>query len=542
MKKYFLLITVVLFSLVSCETIELNKDLQSPNDLTLDQADPDKLLNSVQFGVSDFYRSASIVGMNLTRMAQVSGGASGATYANFVTPNDFYTDRMWQSYYSIIGRAENLRIKTAGLNYNQHDGISQVIEAYALITLVDYFGDIPLTQALQGNNLNPTRDTGASVYTYALDLLAKAKVNFSASPIVVPKIDIFYPTSATVQTPVKTKWVKLINSLMFKAYLNTGNTGMLNTLISENNFIGANEDFVFKFGSQVSNPDTRNQFFTDNYAQAPQDYMATSFLWTVTQEKGVNVDPRRRYYFFRQVASVVTNPSEIPCSSESFPSHYPAGTPFCFLPNGYWGRDHGNNDGIPPDTGKRTVWGVYPFGGKFDADNASSVGVTSGQAGVGVYPLLLSNYVDFMKAEACLRFGTSGDAKTNLLTGIDNNLNYVKNLFSQTSPLAMSTTDISGYKTLVDGLYTSAMTTDTKLAVLIKEYYIASFGNGIEAYNAYRRTGYPKNLQPMLQATPGDFPRSILYPTNHTANNSNAPQKPNNNVRVFWDTGSHTLN
>lgn len=541
MKKYFLL-TIVFISFMSCETFKLDEDLQSPNDLTLDQADPDKLLNSVQFGMSDFHRSSSIIGMNLTRMAQVSGGASDATYGNFVTPNDFYTDRMWQSYYSIIGRAENLRIKTSGLNYNHHDGISQVLEAYALITLVDYFGDIPLSQALQGTNLNPSRDSGEDVYDYAIELLSNAKVNFNANPIVKPKIDMFYPTSSTNLLPNKLKWIKLVNSLMFKAYLNMGETTMLNSLIAENNFIGSGDDFVFKFGSQTSNPDTRNQFFTNNYAQAPEDYMATYFMWAITQEKGVNVDPRRRYYFYRQVSSVVANTSEIPCSSEDFPAHYPVGTPFCFLPNGYWGRDMGNADGIPPDTSKRTVWGVYPFGGKFDEDNATSVGATSGQSGLGIYPLLLSNYIDFMKAEATLRFGVTGDSKTSLLDGVTNNLNYVKDLFPQTSTLAMTSTDISNYTTIVEGLYNSATTNDSKLSIIIKEYYLASFGNGIEAYNAYRRTGFPKNLQPMLQANPGDYPRSLLYPTNHVENNSNAPQKPNNNVRVFWDTGSHSLN
>lgn len=30
--------------------------------------------------------------------------------------------------------------------------------------------------------------------------------------------------------------------------------------------------------------------------------------------------------------------------------------------NAYFGREHGNSDGIPPDGEIRTNWGVYPHG------------------------------------------------------------------------------------------------------------------------------------------------------------------------------------
>jgi hypothetical protein len=38
-----------------------------------------------------------------------------------------------------------------------------------------------------------------------------------------------------------------------------------------------------------------------------------------------------------------------------------------------------------------------------------------------------------------------------------------------------------------------------KLELIIKEYFLAAWGNGIEPYNAYRRTGYPSNFQPTLE-------------------------------------------
>jgi hypothetical protein len=67
-----------------------------------------------------------------------------------------------------------------------------------------------------------------------------------------------------------------------------------------------------------------------------------------------------------------------------------------------------------------------------------------------------------------------------------------------------------------------------------REYYIASWGNGIEPYNNYRRTGFPSNFQPTLQPSPGPFFSTAYYSASSVNNNPNVP----NNVRtrkVFWD-------
>ena len=66
-------------------------------------------------------------------------------------------------------------------------------------------------------------------------------------------------------------------------------------------------------------------------------------------------DPRIRYYFYRQVPAVPgqeipADEEDLKCSLQSAPAHYTAGGfTFCSLPNGYWGRDHGDSDGLPPD-------------------------------------------------------------------------------------------------------------------------------------------------------------------------------------------------
>jgi hypothetical protein len=47
--------------------------------------------------------------------------------------------------------------------------MGQVMEAYTIVTLVDMFGDIPYSEALDPTNLNPKLDAGADVYAKQLN-------------------------------------------------------------------------------------------------------------------------------------------------------------------------------------------------------------------------------------------------------------------------------------------------------------------------------------------------------------------------------------
>jgi len=75
-----------------------------------------------------------------------------------------------------------------------------------------------------------------------------------------------------------------------------------------------------------------------------------------------------------------------------------------------------------------------------------------------------------------------------------------------------------------------------KMEVVASQYFVASYGNGIDTYNFYRRVGYPTSLQPNVEPNPGGFIRSFFYPANYANNNANATQKDGVAEQVFWDT------
>jgi hypothetical protein len=215
---------------------------------------------------------------------------------------------------------------------------------------------------------------------------------------------------------------------------------------------------------------------------------------------------------------------------------------------GYWGRDHGNNEGTGPDGLLKSTWGLYPAAGEFDADQNKSVGQGSGRMkgakGAGIAPIWLSSYTYFLKAEAALTLGTTGDPLALLKSGVNESFNKVKG-FAGTVGYTIPTTDTTklitatkqqNYINKVENLFNAAATTGDKLNVIVREYYLAAWGNGIEPYNNYRRTGKPDNLQRTLLPNEGSFIRSFFYPNAYVNFNKNATQKPTVTTQVFWDT------
>ncbi|MDQ4139190.1 MAG: SusD/RagB family nutrient-binding outer membrane lipoprotein, partial [Bacteroidota bacterium] len=85
-------------------------------------------------------------------------------------------------------------------------------------------------------------------------------------------------------------------------------------------------------------------------------------------------------------------------------------------------------------------------------------------------------------------------------------------------------------------------TASDKLEPILTEKYIASFGYGIDIYNDYRRTGYPKINDPQTDNDPqtirsGPFPIRLPYYNSELATNPNAPKVQPNiaTEKIFWD-------
>lgn len=524
-----LLITALLMA--SCETTNLDL-LENPGVLGTSSVDPSQLLNNIQLKFNDAIANREN-GLNtraqeITRMEQLFGPYAGTfalTSAGLDNPwRNFYRETL-QDIKTLIPIAEDKGLLG-------HVGMAKILKAYSYITLVDVFGNVPYSEALLGAGTpDPVVDNGQFIYEEMFIILDEAIDALSTPNVLMPPNDLFFEGDSD-------KWIKIANTLKFKMYTQmrlVGNYSTeINTLISAGNLIDdIDEDFEFKFSTDSNGDDSRNSYFVANYdANGANDYMASYYVHQLKEAKGFQ-DPRLRYYFYRQTN---TNPTgdNLPCANNP-------GFNFCYIGDFYWTRDHGDASGVPPDGQLRTTYGLYPVGGAFDADNFMIGKDNLGAGGAGIFPFMLSSYVKFLMAESALTIGTIGNPRALLEDAIRDSMNKVLNfdLSQIDTNFASDQSDVDNYVTYVLDQYDAAANNEDKLNIIMTEYHIALWGNGIEAWNNYRRTSMPNTLTPHVD-TPGNFPRSFMYPAIVVNSNSNIDQKPITN-KVFWDTNPDNL-
>jgi Starch-binding associating with outer membrane len=537
-----LLFALGVFFITSCETIDT--DLRDdPNGLPPELANVDHYLNGIQFDFAENMQEFGRTSMEVTRMTNMAG----RDYKDAYSPATL--DEDWEDSYDIL---KNIQLMTAiaeqkGLKY--HIGMGQVIEAFTIVNLVDNFGDVPYREALDSANKSPKPDPGAQIYADAIVLLDNAIANFSGTSNVTTGFNDFYYKKSW------TKWIDLANTIKMKIYLQSRlvdptAAAKFEAIVAAGKYIKTTDgDFQWDYSTNVNNPDARSELYADNYlTTGTSEYQSNWFMNLMITDKSVR-DPRIRYYFYRQTSSSFgVDPSVLKCSIEPAPAHYIAGGEvYCQIASGYWGRDHGDNFGIPPDAKLKTAYGVYPAGGRFDASTYTAVSNTVGAKGDGITPILLASTVDFWRAEIALNGGT-GDAKALITAGVTKSIAKVQSFITRdlTVTDAEKTANVptpatvTAYITAVEAKYDAAATTDDKMEILSKELMISVFGNGIDAYNMYRRTGFPKKIQPNLELDPGPFIRSFYYPANESSANANVKQKLDVTTRVFWDNNPTT--
>lgn len=558
--KYFLILFVSI-GIAACDMTDL--DLQdNPNAVTPENASINDLYNNIQLSFRNVYSSAQGSPGAMARMYH-----QGAyLYLSATSPNTM--NGLWQNAYSTLFPDIDALLNLAeerGLDI--HAGSAKIMKAYTLLTMVDLLGDVPFSEAGQGTDvISPSADPGSSVYAAAISLLDEAVAQLSGTSAGRPTVDIYYGGSAT-------KWIKAANSIKLKAALNTGDAATINALVSGGNIITSTaDDFEFTYGTQRANPNSRHPFYQSHYEIGDGDYMSNYYMWLMKGDKkdangSVVVDPRIRFYFYRKIDDAENQDvttyschfSETPDQTAK-PAHFVSvdpDLPYCYAaPDGYLGRDHLNGEGIPPDGPTRTSYGLYPGGGQFDDDSFKDTrkSGTTGALGNGIWPIMHASFVDFMRAEAALRLGTSDDARALLESGIRKSISKVFSFKSKVAAtMGTQITLRDGSSGTIEELYVpnqdridayvdfvlaeyDAASADGKLDIVVKEYYIAAWGNGLEAYNMYRRTGKPGNMQPGLEPEVGAFARSFYLPAVHVDRNANASQKTITD-RVFWDNG-----
>ncbi|MEL7161376.1 MAG: SusD/RagB family nutrient-binding outer membrane lipoprotein, partial [Bacteroidota bacterium] len=546
-------LAVLVLSMAACA--DLDELLINPNGVGPENADATSLYNNIQDEFRNVFTGTYGFTGGLSRMDAETGGFR---YDETHAPTEF--NGLWFTVYSdLFPDIDAFLELVQPLGLDAAAASAKIMKAYSLMLMVDMFNDVPLSEAGLGveGQTNPGRDGGAEVYDAAIALLDEAIAQLDGADDFDVAFDNFYGGKAT-------EWAAFAKTLKLRAAVNTrlvngaGGVGTVNALVSEGDIITANGgNFEWQYGTNRVNPNNRHFFYNGSYENNDGPYQSNWYMWLLAESKGFE-DPRARYYFFRQARNVFPDlaeddPNAFDCiltdvpDPEFLPDHYAAiseDMPYCLgsYSKGYFGRDHLNGSGIPPDGNYRTVYGLYPGGGKFD-DGATNGVVqnagTDGALGAGILPIWQASFTHFILAEAVLEMGADGDARQLLSDAIQLSMDRVTSFESlvdgseviATTPTTVTVEEtfaadstITQYIDFVLAEYDEA-DDNGKLGIVAREYLIALWGNGMDSYNLYRRTCLPADMQPGIDPNYGTFLRSALYPLVHIERNINATQK-----------------
>lgn len=530
-KLWGLTALVVFASGCEKDFLDINVDPNNPSKVTLAQlltTAEISMVNSFGIGNPGMSTPASILVHQTVQRGSVD--------AYNVSGEDFQIQTAWQNLYS--GALMDLKVIIEQGTQEEaypYVGIAKILTAYSYSMMVDLWGDIPFSEALQGADVRfPNYDDDAAIYPQLFALIDEGIADLEGDGIAPANDDVIYGG-------ILEKWRRFAKTLKLKMYnqirLVDDVSDEVNALIAENDMIREEgDDFELKYGNSVS-PDDRNPAFVFEYTPGNKvTYISPYFYEIMTDQSNLNdvlsgiTDPRVPYYWFNQLADgdAAQNPVEYHNTGDGFLS--------------IWFASQGINQGFQQDR-SQSILGLYPVGGRFDDDEGGEAGLTGEVTGPGdVAQRLLPHfsYLYILAELGLTEAGVSIDPRAYLDSAIESSFAKVNAIAEEADAPEISGTDINSYISQVMALYDAAGP-EGKLELIMTEKWIASFGFALDAYTDYRRTGYPimydPNSDPLpFTVTSRGYPVSFAYNAQALNLNDNAPeQKTVTTDRVFWD-------
>jgi len=209
-KIFKLFLVVCLLSATSCDN-ELTEINQNPNGVDPSQGNPSFLLTQVMVNTALDVGSKGYSG-ELSAFVQYTQKDSWGN-------NNYDWDGSgWNTYYGNLRSAKLALQRSQELGYTLHEAIAQILMAQNFVTLADYYGDVPYSNAVQADEdvILPTYDFQEAVYKGAIaDFVAAAASisnNMGNLEAFGASQDIFFGGDAE-------KWMKYANSLALRYYM-----------------------------------------------------------------------------------------------------------------------------------------------------------------------------------------------------------------------------------------------------------------------------------------------------------------------------------
>ncbi|MGA0560091.1 SusD/RagB family nutrient-binding outer membrane lipoprotein [Larkinella sp. VNQ87] len=485
--KKFLMVPILL-SMGACGGFVDDINVSPNNSST---ATPSVLLPNVLAGAGfanngELNRFGSVLVNYLT-----GAGGSPSNYDRFSTTGaDFGNQWRFDLYGGALINAQKLIEVADASNSKTYTGIAKIMKAYAFSMATDIWGDIPYSQALKGEEfLQPRLDSQEDIYKgnqsegiqSLFDLVREGLADLEATSALKPtNDDIVYGGNVD-------NWKRAGNTLLLKLAntISKREPALARQVITEvlqkNMYITSNaQDLNVKFGSNVGSTSAIwNLAIFGSFRN--ELIMSTRFLNVLRPDAAnpAKTDPRLPVFFTKPAADYVT------------------------LDNGYVGA--------LPNANTYSRYAPY----------------VTGAQGEGPVRLLTNFQRAFILAESALTLGTPGDPQALYTEGITASMRLA----------GISDAAITAYLTANPNIATLTGTNEQKLEQIITQKWIAWTGNGLEAWNDWRRTGYPRlTASQNAVGIDGTRPVRAAYITQEIERNPNFPNPgPQSNVKVWWD-------
>jgi hypothetical protein len=524
MKRYFIKIKLfILTAAVLFNSCDLNIN-DNPNSATGAVITPDLTLTPVVASTL-YYQLASFGDFAAFIVGYQTPGNGIAGYGSTYT-YDFTSQSYTSAWNYVFGQLRDyntiIRKSESDPAYAIFGGIAHILKAYSFHLITDYYGDTPYTEGLNGGagNLSPVYDKAEDVYKY---LVAELDEAISILKENAPKVgaEVIGPNAASdpVFAGDITKWIQFANNTKLRLLTRARGTAINDFVVSEFGKFSSEgflkEDVLVNPGYNASNQ--QNPIWTIYHS---------SVSGTITQVATYYIPTKYAISFYN--GTKLADDVRGSLLYRNFPD-----TPAWQL---------GNESADKPKSPQ------YAFSG---LDVAGGSGLFKSRSAAAL--LTPASEIYFLLAEAALNGNVlDGDAKTNFVKGITASFDFLSRTGAAYAlPAGVDPAeDVRQYIENNAGNYLAdfdaATTPAQKLEAIITQKYIAfNILYSHEAWNEFRRTGYPRisGTDPVTtfvsvqsQSTRSDkLPIRLIYPlAEYNLNKNTPPIADAYSSPVFW--------
>jgi len=369
--------------------------------------------------------------------------------------NDGWATVYWDRTYTSYGKDIQQVIDQTRGDEQKVNKLAQarIWKVFIMLRLTDFFGDVPYSEAFQGNN-TPAYDPQEEIYRDFFTELSEAVQQFDAS-----KQDRFGASDVLFQDDL-TRWKRFANSLRLRIAMRVSGVDAALAEQQASAAVSADGGLLQSRAQLLPSGGSRTERNPLSTVMAFQDSRVSNTMEDTL--RALN-DPRLEVY----VDSAL------------------AGPPF--------GR-RGYPNGLTPSQIDETTPSQFSIAGPEFQDFTNPISVMS-----------LAE-VKFLQAEAVVRGYISGDAGTLYEEGIEATMDRYD----------VDASAVNAYLGQSEVAWDPNASTDVKIQKIILQKWIALFGrSGFEAWAEYRRTGEPELREiaaPGGGTTNGVVPRRVPYP------------------------------